>query len=79
MSQKEKLWARVRQSPNNCSFDYLVRLAEYHGFVRVRQKGSHILMKHWEHPLMMNFQNRNGKAKPYQVHQLLNAINDHDL
>jgi len=53
-------------------------LAECFGFIFQRQSASHLV---YEHPSLsinqnrlMNFQNFNGKAKPYQVRQLLKAI-----
>ena len=51
----------------------LCTLAEMAGFVFDRAGGSH---KIYRHPAggMMNFQDVNGKAKPYQVKQLLDYI-----
>ena len=49
-------------------------MAECHGFLFDRQRGSHRMYKRPGYPKVMNFQDDNGKAKPYQVKQLLLAI-----
>lgn len=78
MGDCEKLLDKAKQSQNNYRFADLCRLAECHGFVRTRQKGSHVLYVHPklkpEEGGLQNFQDDKGKAKPYQVRQLLAAI-----
>jgi len=78
MSRCDKILEKAGNSPNNLSFDELCYLAECNGFVFRRTSGSHFL---YEHPNLgdhqnrnLNFQNVKGKAKPYQVKQLLRAI-----
>jgi hypothetical protein len=78
MSKAKKLLQRAKSSPKNLAFEDLCALAEYYGWVFQRQSGSHRI---YMHPglgkrlgSMMNFQPRDGKAKPFQVIQLLNAI-----
>lgn len=56
---------------NNVSFSDLCMLAEMAGLTFDRQKGSHKIYRHAKHPGIMNFQDVNDKAKPYQVKQLL--------
>lgn len=79
MGKKEKLLESAKNSAKNYKFKDLRKLAEYHGFEFKRQKGSHIMMKHTDEEIMMNFQDKNGEAKPYQVKQLLEAIEDYNL
>lgn len=81
MGKKEKLLAKARRSPANFSYNDLVRLAELFGFKmnKGKGKGAHEMFKNPLGPPPMNFQNRNGKAKEYQVKQLVNYIDDHDL
>ena len=79
MGKKEKLLEKARYSAKNLRFDELLKLAEYHDFIFKRQKGSHIMMKHRDKPIFMNFQNKNGEAKPFQVKQLLSAIDEYNL
>ena len=79
MEKREKLLAAAEASPSSLSFDELCALAECYGFEFKRQKGtSHRV---YGHPSLlpteggfMNFQSAKGKAKPYQVRQLLRAI-----
>ncbi|MEX1211424.1 MAG: type II toxin-antitoxin system HicA family toxin [Balneolaceae bacterium] len=79
MGRKEKLLRRAKESPNNFRFTDLIKLAEHHGFAISRQKGSHVMMIHEEESLFMNFQERNGEAKPYQVKQLTQVIEENNL
>jgi len=76
---------KARNSPENLDFGELCNLAERWGFVLQRQRGSHKLYKQEDFPYpdtqrlrkkygRMNFQERGGQAKPYQVRQLLEAI-----
>lgn len=74
MSKYEKLFQKAQESPNNFRFDDLCSLAELVGFEFVRSEGSHKIYKHDSYPNRMNFQNKDGKAKPYQVKQLLDFI-----
>ena len=77
--KREKLLEKAKGSPYNLRFDELCRLAECYGWLFERQDGtSH---KVYRHPALgntpaalMNFQKKDGKAKPYQVRQLLGAI-----
>jgi hypothetical protein len=78
MDKCEKLRSRAQDAPGSLGFREICALAECHGFVLRRQTGSHAMYKH---PSLdsalggfMNFQSENGKAKAYQVRQLLKAI-----
>jgi hypothetical protein len=78
MSKAEKLLQRAINSRKNLKFEDLCSLAECYGWIFQRQSGSHRIYMHpgYGNRLgsMMNFQPRDGKAKPSQVTQLLNAI-----
>lgn len=78
MARCAKLLDKATSSPKNLKFEDLCALAECYGWVFQRQCGSHQI---YMHPglgngvgSMMNFQPRDGKAKPTQVKQLLEAI-----
>jgi hypothetical protein len=79
MENREKLLSSAQASPGSLSFDQLCALAESYGFIFKRQRGtSHRI---YGHPSLdpsqggfMNFQSDKGKAKAYQVRQLLKAI-----
>jgi hypothetical protein len=78
MSRCDKILEKAKNSPNNLSFDELCYLAECNGFIWQRTSGSHNIYENSnllpEQNRNLNFQNVNGKAKPYQVKQLLRAI-----
>jgi hypothetical protein len=71
-----KLLEQARNSPSNLRFTELCQLAECHGFVLARQSSSHRLYKYPRRIGIMNFQSDSGKAKAYQVKQLLVAIEE---
>jgi hypothetical protein len=79
-------WARVldsaRRGPANVSFDDLCSLVERIGYVKRRQTGSHRIYRHPARPdlPLINLQrSRSGKAKPYQVRQVLDIIDTYNL
>ena len=78
MAKCGKLLLKAKNSPNNLKFEEVCSLAECFGWMRVGGSGSHSVYMHPQlgNALgsMMNFQSRKGKAKPYQVRQLLDAI-----
>ena len=69
------LLARARVHPASLRFEEACTLAECFGWAVARQRGSHRIFTHPNAP-MLNLQNVNGMAKPYQVHQLVAAIDD---
>ncbi len=80
MSRAMKLYQRLKGSSRNVSFEDLCRLAVYAGFELVRESGSHRIYRHDSFPeKLMNFQSVKGEAKPYQVKQLINFIEEENL
>ena len=82
MPNTRRLYEQAQRSPNNLSFSELCALAEGVGFVFKRQRGDHKIYKHpgiRSIESLINLQNRNGQAKPYQVKQLLSLIYKYDL
>lgn len=81
MSKCQKLLEKALNSASNLRFEEVCKLAECYGWIFDRQNGtSHRI---YLHPAlgnkvgaMMNFQEKNGKAKLLQVKQLLNAIDE---
>ena len=49
------------------------------GFRIDRISGSHHILVHPDIPEFVNLQNYKGKAKPYQIKQLLDLIERHNL
>jgi hypothetical protein len=75
MPRREKLIEQAVESPSNLRFDELCALAEAFGFVARGGKGSHRIFKR-EGLRPMSFQDDGGKAKPYQVRQLLDTLRE---
>ncbi len=65
----------MRRETVNVNFKYLKKVCETY-FGKPRQSGSsHAVFKTpWPGDPRVNIQNANGKAKPYQVKQVLQAI-----
>ncbi|MCL2779728.1 MAG: type II toxin-antitoxin system HicA family toxin [Polyangiaceae bacterium] len=76
MTNKQKLLDAIRNNPRDVRFTDLVRLLEGLGFVQVRQSGLHMVYQHDAHrDELVNLQSGgDGKAKPYQVRQVLAII-----
>ena len=55
------------------------RLLETFGFRLARVSGSHHVFVHPDVPELVNLQNADGQAKPYQIRQILRLIERHDL
>ncbi len=75
MSTVEKILDQMRTEPANVRFSELQRVCETY-FGKPRQNGSsHAIYKTpWPGNPRVNIQNNKGKAKAYQVRQVLLAI-----
>jgi len=75
MSKLEDLLNHMRQNPRDIRFNDLCKLCD-HYFGEPRQRsGSHRIYKTpWQGDPRINIQNHKGKAKAYQVKQVLLAI-----
>lgn len=76
MTQFEKLLAKMRESPKSIRFSQLELVCE-HYFGKPRSKGTshHFYKTPWRGAPYVNLQpTANGQAKPYQVRQVLQAI-----
>lgn len=75
MGNTEKLLEQMRREPANVRFNDLKKVCETY-FGKPRQDGSsHAIFKTpWPGDPRVNIQNAKGKAKPYQVRQVLQAI-----
>lgn len=75
MSNIEKILERMRNEPSSIRFTELARICEEH-FGKPRQSGSsHMVFKTpWQGDPRVNIQNDKGKAKTYQVKQVLAAV-----
>lgn len=75
MASAEELVAAMKRSPKGVRFADLYKVCEHH-FGKPRQQGtSHAVFKTpWAGDPRVNIQNDKGKAKPYQVRQVLAAV-----
>lgn len=75
MTQIKKILAELKNNPQNVNFTDLVKVCT-HYFGEPRQQGtSHCVYKMpWSGDPRVNIQSDKGKAKPYQVRQVLDAI-----
>ncbi len=76
---KHKLLEDLKKNPKNIRFEKLCRIAEAFGFQFRGGKGSHRIYLRKDINEMLNFQNVSGKAKPYQVRQLIKIIDKYNL
>ena len=75
----KKLLQKLLSGTKNIRFTEAVALAEAFGFQLDRINGSHHIFIHKDVPELLNLQNVKGKAKPYQVKQLLQLVEAHNL
>ncbi len=76
---KRKLLEKALRGSKNIRFGDMVTLIEAFGFRLSRVGGSHHIFEHPEVPEIVNLQNRKGKAKPYQVRQFLELVEQYNL
>ena len=70
-----KIVAAMRANPQNIRFDDLAKVCEHYFGSPRTSGGSHVVFKTpWPGDPRVNIQNDKGKAKPYQVRQVLAAI-----
>lgn len=81
MTKRQKRLEAIRNNPRNVRFDDLVALLLSVGFACVRQSGSHAIYQHPSFPTdLVNLQaSSDGKAKAYQVEQVLTVIDKWNL
>ena len=74
MGSIEELVKQISRNPKDVRFADISRVCEYY-FGEARKKGSHHIYKTpWQGDPRINIQNDKGKAKAYQVRQVLRAI-----
>lgn len=75
MANVEDTLAKMRANPKSIRFNDLCKVCETH-FGEARQLGSshRVYKTPWQGDPRVNIQNAKGKAKPYQVRQVLAAI-----
>jgi predicted RNA binding protein YcfA (HicA-like mRNA interferase family) len=76
---KQKLLKKILSGSKNISFNDMVALVEAFGFYESRVSGSHHLFVHPQVSELVNLQNVDGQAKPYQIRQFLKLTEKYDL
>ena len=75
MDSTDDVVKQLKRSPSNIGFTDLCKICDYY-FGEARQKGSshRIYKTPWQGDPRVNIQEKNGKAKDYQVRQVIKAI-----
>ncbi len=76
---KRKILQKALQGSKNIRFSDMVRLVEAFGFRLSRVRGSHHIFVHPDLAELLNLQEVDGKAKPYQIRQFLRLIERYNV
>ena len=76
---KRKLLEKALSGGRNFRFGDFVTLVEAFGFRLDRRESSHHIFKRSDIGKRLNIQDCNGQAKPYQVRQFLQIVEQNDL
>ncbi|MBF0338041.1 MAG: type II toxin-antitoxin system HicA family toxin [Nitrospirae bacterium] len=79
MSKLKKLLKKVKNNPDNVRFDDLCKLTKSFNFILKDKRGSHCYYEKENVNEILNYQNKNGMAKPYQVKQFIKLIEKHKM
>jgi len=74
-----RILERILSGSKNIRFNDMVTLAEAYGFRLDRTNGSHHIFIHTGIKELLNLQDVNGMAKPYQIRQLLKLVEMYSL
>lgn len=78
-TKKRKAYERLKENPKNVRFQDLCRAVELFGFRYRGGRGSHMVFVRDGVSEILNFQEVEGKAKPYQVRQFLKIVEKYNL
>jgi len=76
---RHKLLQRALSGSRNIAFRDVVALVKAFGFQLSRIQGSHHIFMHPDVAELVNLQDVNGKAKPYQIRQFLRLVEEYHL
>jgi predicted RNA binding protein YcfA (HicA-like mRNA interferase family) len=76
---KRKILEKALAGSKNIRFNEIVALVEALGFRLSRVSGSHHIFVHPQVQELVNLQEVDGKAKPYQIRQLLGLVERYNL
>jgi hypothetical protein len=79
-SRRQRLWDGISAGDSrNVGFAEFCRLIEAFGFRLRRVSGSHHIYTHPQVPRPLSLQPREQEAKPYQVKQFVEMVEEFDL
>ena len=76
---KQKLLRQILNNQKNVKFNDFVTILEAFGFFLSRTGGSHNIFKNSLVNEIINIQNVNGEAKPYQIKQFFSLVEKYNL
>ena len=76
---KRKLFQQILNNQKNVKYNDFVVILEAFGFHRTRGEGGHSIFKNEEVQEIINIQNENGEAKPYQIRQFFSLVEKYNL
>ena len=76
---KRKLLQKILSGSRNVKFNDMITLVEAFGFHLSRISGSHHIFVHPEVKELVNLQQVDGQAKPYQIRQFLKLVERYNL
>ena len=76
---KKKLFQQILNNLKNVKYNDFVIILEAFGFNRTRGEGSHNIYKNEAVKEIINIQNVNGEAKPYQIRQFFSIVETYNL
>ena len=76
---KRKLLQKILAGSRNVRFADMISLVEAFGFRLSRTEGSHHIFVHPDVIELVNLQNVNGQAKPYQIRQFFRLVERYRL
>jgi predicted RNA binding protein YcfA (HicA-like mRNA interferase family) len=76
---KKKLLRQILNNPKNVKFNDFVSILLAFGFVCTRTEGSHNIFKNTVVKEIVNVQNVDGEAKPYQIRQFFSLVEKYNL
>ncbi len=75
MASVPAIVAKMRRAPASVRFADLCKVCEHYFGPAARQRGSHLQYRTpWQGEPRVNIQDDHGRTKPYQVRQVLRAI-----
>jgi len=77
--RKQKRFQQILSRRTNVRFSEMSKCVEDFGFRLDRISGNHHIFVHPDIPELLNLQNVNGQAKPYQIGQFLQLVEIHNL